>query len=501
MLASSPNRREMLKGTAALGLAAALSRYTKLVAADAPAPAPAPAARPAPTIGIQMDVAALTQPDLNPLMDDLRTRAGVNALFPFIYTYVNRTSGLPATNFRGGNYAVPHMEFYKDTSLTLDEMRAPEVGDLDVLAHTVTAARQHGIKTFAWVLEDNERVPFPAWQSFYEVDFHGRRAQAHPSGPCYNNPDYRGFLLGLVADYASSYDIDGIMWSSERQGGFFNALGAYHHGASSDPGRATCFCEFCQKKAKDLGLDVEHARKGFGELETYVRAGRASQRPRDGYFVEFMRLMLNYPELLAWETLWINSRNDVQAAMYQKVKSIKPALRVGWHVWHNLSFSPFHRAEINYADMAKFSDFIKPVLYSNCAGERMHSFTDSICGNVFGDVPPAQTLDVLYEMLDMHEAPYDSVTARGLSADYVQRETQRARDDVAGTAVEIWPGLDIDVPVPAGAGQCTPESVKASVLGAFHGGATGVVLSRNYTEMKPEHLAGAGAALKELGFM
>ena len=152
--------------------------------------------------------------------------------------------------------------------------------------------------------------------------------------------------------------------------------------------------------------------------------------------------------------------------------------------------------------MAKYSDYIKPVLYSNCAGDRMRSFTDSVGQNIFGDVPRAAMLENFYDMLDYKEAPYDEVTRTGFTADYVKRETQRARDDVAGnpTPVEIWPGIDIDVPVPAGASHCTPESVKAAVMAAFQGGATGVVLSRNYSEMDPAHLAGAGAALKELGY-
>jgi hypothetical protein len=35
----------------------------------------------------------------------------------------------------------------------------------------------------------------------------------------------------------------------------------------------------------------------------------------------------------------------------------------------------------------------------------------------------------------------------------------------------------------------------------FKGGATGIILSRNYTEMKPENLSGAGGALRELGLI
>jgi hypothetical protein len=37
------------------------------------------------------------------------------------------------------------------------------------------------------------------------------------------------------------------------------------------------------------------------------------------------------------------------------------------------------------------------------------------------------------------------------------------------------------------------------VLAVFKAGAPGVFLSRNYVEMKPENLAGAGAALRDLG--
>jgi len=115
-------------------------------------------------------------------------------------------------------------------------------------------------------------------------------------------------------------------------------------------------------------------------------------------------------------------------------------------------------------------------------------------------LPPQQAMDVLYRILDYHEAGYDKVMQTGLSADYVMRETQRAVDDVKGSAVEVWPGIDIDVPVPAGASQCTAEGVKQAVLAAFRGGAGGLILSRNYSEMNPDHLAAAGAALRELGF-
>jgi hypothetical protein len=490
MTDNSITRREMLKATAAIGVAALAMGATE----------PPPTSKPAlPTIGIQMGLPPLATGDLDQLFDDLQKRGGVNTLFPFIYTYAHVTAGMPAQGFHGGNFAIPHMQYYGKTTLKYRDMRATDFGDLDLMARIIPAAKKHGMKTFAWVLEDHDHAPSPAWNDLYEVDFRGRRALSHPAGPCYNNPAYLGFVLGVIEDYTRSYDIDGVMWSSERQGGFFNAIGAYAHGSGADPGKATCFCEFCQKKAASQGIDVERAKQGFAALERYVRNGRKGIRPTDGYFVTFFRLMLDYPELLAWESLWISSREELQKQIYALVKSIKPQLPVGWHIWHNVSFSPFHRAEMDYARLAKFSDYIKPVLYNHAAGERIHAFIDGMSQNVFGDFPRDQAMQALYRMLNYDEAPYDQVLQKGLSPDYVKRETQRAVNDVKADGVQVWPGIDIDVPVPPAAGHCTAESVKQAVIAAFQGGANGLVLSRNYSEMNPEHLSGAGMALDELG--
>ncbi len=91
-------------------------------------------------------------------------------------------------------------------------------------------------------------------------------------------------------------------------------------------------------------LSVAHAAPYFLELEKFVRAVRAKQRPVDGYYVTLWRLMLKYPELLSWEMLWTDSLRETYAAIYQKVKEVKPMLGVGWHIWHNNSFNPIYRA-------------------------------------------------------------------------------------------------------------------------------------------------------------
>jgi hypothetical protein len=486
MSGALPTRREILKAAAAVGAAAVLAGESGGQTAPT-------ANKPKPIVGMQIGALPLCRGNIDLLLDTLRNRGGINSLFVFAFGHEARFVPMAQQGFRGGNYAIPHMQYYKDAGLTYEDMRAPEFPDVDLLERTMKATRNHDFKTYAIVEEAEGEPPNPRWQAFYEIDFHGRRQR----DPCSNNPGYRAFNLGLVEDYTRSYDVDGFMWSSERMGGLTNAIGAKHGGATSDPSRSTCFCEFCTKKAAEQGINVDRAKQGFAALEQFVRAGRAGTRPRDGYFVSFMRLMLKYPELLQWEALWINSRKQLMIDIRNKVKSINPNTPVGFHVWHNASFSPFYRAEIDFAEMAQNADFIKPVVYNSCAGARMKTFVESVGQTIFGDLPPAEILQMLYEMFDYKEAPYDQLAAAGFSTDYITREIKRTLDDIVGSNVPVYAGLDIDIP---GSGApYTADSVKQSVMAAFNAGANGVIFARNYGEMNPDHVAGVGAAMRELG--
>ncbi|HUA39266.1 MAG TPA: hypothetical protein VMA35_12815 [Candidatus Sulfopaludibacter sp.] len=497
------NRRKFIQ----LGVVGTGATLVGIEPAPSESTAAATSTKSSTVVALPIGVAPLAQGDLVAIFDDMQTRAGVNVLFTFIYTHEPHRAGIVREgsrpdSFHGGNYARPHMQFYKDTPLTVQDMSAPEFGGVDVLERVIPVAKKHGIRVFPFILEDNQ---LPAavradWEKLYEVDHHGRRTTGHPGGPCFNNPGYRNFTLGLVEDYARSYDIGGLMWGSERQSGLLNTLGL-SQSSGIDPGRTTCFCEFCLKKGRDCGIDVERARQGYDAVENFVRDRQNGKNPRDGYFTAFWRMLLRYPEVLSWENLWVTSRHELQAAIYHKVKSINPALQIGWHVWQNVTFSPCQRAEENYADLAGFSDFLRPAVYNNVAGGRFVTFVKDARQSVFGDLPPEVTLDVLYRQLNYNEAPFDRLAATGFSPDYVERETRRAVESVAGHPVQVWPGVDIDVPTNPGESQCTPESVGQAVKAAFKGGAQGIILSRNYTEMKSENLSGAGNALRELGVL
>ena len=490
------NRRNFLQSAAA----------GAVIAAQTSDAAPVPAK----TIGIQVGAVSFVDEGVEKVLDAFQQDAQVNTLFVATFTYGRGIAGrqvpgqpLPdhgkqeydTATFKGGSYTRVHPEYYKDT--VLKDLRAPDLGDFDVLESVVPAARKRGIKTICW-FEDVWGRDVPNAAQAQEKTLSG----ANSANLCFNNPNYHNWLLGTVEDYARSHEIDGIMWGSERQGAFANALGSAHGGAGRDPASVTCFCRFCEQKARARGINVQRARAGFKALGEFVTAARQSRRPTDGYHVTLWRLMLRYPELLAWETLWTDSLRETYAAIYQKVKSIKPSIGVGWHIWHNNSFSPIYRAEQDLEVLSPYSDFLKMVMYHNCGGERMAGYIRAVGQTLYGDVPPQELLDFHYRVMDYkQEKPLAELAQSGFSADYVYREAARARAVLNGTKTQLWPGIDIDIPTGPASAKSTPDGTRDAVLAAFRAGSDGVILSRKWSEMKSANLKGAGLAIQQLGLV
>jgi len=134
------------------------------------------------------------------------------------------------------------------------------------------------------------------------------------------------------------------------------------------------------------------------------------------------------------------------------------------------------------------------VMYNNCGGPRMASYVKGVSRTIFGDLSPDDVLNLTYKQQNYKEASLSELPRRGLSADYVARETRRALSGV-GDKVKIWPGIDIDIPTGADEKKTTPDDVRAAVRAALDAGAHGVLLSRKYSEMRLVNLRAAGEAL------
>jgi hypothetical protein len=491
------DRREFLEASTVLASGALLGR---IPGADAPAD---PA-----MIGIQAGAVSFFDEGTEKVLDNFQETAAINTIFLATFTYGRGIGGrqlanqpLPdhgkqqydADTFHGGNYATPHPQYYKNTALVPE--KAPDHPGYDVIADVLPAAHKRGMKVICWfedVLRYTASISAPGFDKAREVVLSGPESDF----ACSRNPNTRHFWLGLVEDYLRSYDVDGLMWGSERQGPLGNVLIANHGGAGAG-GRLACFCQYCVAAAKADGINVDRAKAGYTELAAWATAVRAGRKPADGAFVTFWRLLVKYPEILAWERLWNEALNDTYRDMYTLAHEIAPAKGIGWHVWHNNTFSPFYRAEQDYADFSRYSDFLKVVMYNFCGGERLGQYVRSVNRSVFADLTPEQILAFTYDVQQFHDQPLDKIAAAGLGDDYVLRETKRA---IAGSGprVKIWPGIDIDIPTAATSKKTTPDDVYRAVKAAFEGGAHGVLLSRKYSEMRLDNIRGAGRAIREL---
>jgi hypothetical protein len=264
-------------------------------------------------------------------------------------------------------------------------------------------------------------------------------------------------------------------------------------------GRVTCFCEQHRRAARQQGIDPDRAHEGYRRLDEFVQQALTAQRPADGYFVEFWRLLVENPEILAWDRLFDLGKHQVLAEVRAAVKAVRPDLLVGFHIEHVNSFNPIFRATRRYADLAEKADFLKVVVYNNCGGERYSHFIDNVCSTVFRDVPREELLRFNNHLLNYaNEAALGELPRAGLSADYVTRETQRAIKGVEGKC-KVLPGIDIGIPTGRNSRKASPEDTYAAVSAALKAGADGVILSRKYSEMRLANLAAAGKAVHDCG--
>jgi hypothetical protein len=454
------------------------------------------------TVGIQIDAYSFVDEGTEKVLDILQEKGAVNALCLSTFSYDRGISGrqIPGRPFpdhgvqesdekifHGGNYATPHPEYYRNT--TLKNMRAPDFGQLDIVAEVLPKAKKRGMKVFCSVLDGfNYPDDVPGVKELSEIDLQGNKAGAM----CFYNPDVRAFWTGLVTDLCKSYNIDGILLFNERGGPLLNSLGASHNQNIASAG-VTCFCEHHQKAAKDMGIDYQRARQGYMKLDGFVQASLKGQRPGDGYYVEFARILIEYPEIHAWNKLFDLGKNQVLSDVRSAVKNVNKNLQVGFHIEHVNSFNPIYRATRSYADMANIADFLKVVVYNNAGGERYASFIRNAGSIVFRDVPLNELMKFNNHLLNYaNEAELGDLAAAGLSADYVFRETQRALNGVQGKC-KILPGIEIGI----GSRKATPQETYDATLAAFKAGAQGIILSRKYSEMMLANLEAAGRAVSD----
>jgi hypothetical protein len=463
-----------------------------------------------PFVGIQIAAHSFLDEGIDHCLDLLRQNAMVTAPLVSCYGYYGAMGrplhlmadhGVPKRDNSKRQLPVVWVR-HQDKYFTETKLHHPqpapdcEYADRDVFHELAEPIRKRGMKLYVRIYEpSSDALKYIAnWDRVRQVDCAGKKQ----SKPCLNHPEFRAWTAGTVADLFTNYPLDGIQYGAERSGPLGNLL----HWNS----RPYCFCEFCIAKAKDEGIDAERARRGMNALYEYTQALRSGkENASDGVLVEFLRIIMRYPEVLAWERQWHIANDEVHQVIYDTVKDIRAGAEVGRHVAHvESSMDIFYRVAAPYGEMADSCDFVKPILYHEIAGPRFNNwYINQLGKTILRELDDQQSLKLFYAIFGhdpKNQPTLDQLDERGFTPEYVYRETKRCVDAVKGKA-RVYSGIGLDIPKGGGWGNefwhSDPESVYEAVCRSFDAGAAGIVISREYEENSLPSLKAVGRAVRE----
>jgi hypothetical protein len=466
-----------------------------------------------PPVGVHIAAHSFYDEGIEHCLDFLKETAGVNMLFVTSNSYYGAMfrpkaaqgyHGVPIRDGQGRKvtkiFFKPDERNYAKTTLRHKPLDATlECAGREVFVDIAEAARQRGMKIYERMYEPGDEGlvnNIVGSERIQTVDVYGERGER----ACWNHPDYLHWVEAHVSDLFFNYALDGIQYGAERNG----PLSRLIDWARETP---TCFCEHCRKRADREGVDFERAKAGLTEMTRFIRALEKGGDPgADGALVEFLRILMQYPEIFAWENMHYRAGEELHQRIYDTVKSINPEAQVGRHIDHaQTSWDMFFRAAMPYARMTPCSDFLKISTYHDILGPRLASrIKDGYCRHILRGFPPEQALAVFYAVAGHSpqvEPPFDKLPAEGLSPEYVYRETKRAVDGVAGKS-SIYSGIAIDIPQGRGwgteASPSDPDEVARALRRAFDAGAAGIVVCREYEEMHEASLRAIGQAVRDV---
>lgn len=489
-----------------------MTRRSFLATAALPSTPILAASKPRPLIGIQIAGHSLLDEGMERCLDTIQDTCQANAIFLYSHSYyaahgrapaLYADHGLPVKDERKRQitrvWLRHHREAFKGTTIAMPEPDG-EYGDRDLFAETLEACRKRGLRFYARILEPDIPKLQGRVKNAEKAASIGLDGQPC-SQPCRNHPEWMAWWDALVSDTMKSYALDGFQWGAERMGPLSSVL---WKGAMP-----FCFCQHCGARAKREGIRIERAKEGFRELHRLIaQLYTGSKAPAEGVFTNVLRLLMKFPEILAWDYQWRAALEEQGQRTHALVKAARPTAQVGRHFDHqNTSWDALYLAQWSYADVAASADFIKPILYHDILAPRLLNQLHELKRGPLAEISLQQSLELFYSMrgYDAKLQPkLEDLATRGMDPEYVGIETQRIVDVVNGRCAVI-PGIGVDVPntsagAPDGGKRPSDQAaLRKAITQAFSAGASGILISREYDEMRLESLRTVGQTLRELG--
>lgn len=462
-------------------------------------------------LGIQMSPISMLHEGCDHVYRLLREEVGLNAVFIYSSTYqiphwdrhkhgnLATDHGVTPPDFDYGDtrntWFEPNPQYYRNAPFIRSDDEGRLFADRDVFRESLEAAGEHGFQVYGRALEaEFGSNVVPGWAQVCTIDCYGRATNR----PCPNHPGYQAFWVAVMEDLFKSYpNLAGFKFGAERPGplalALFNGPGFWY-----SKNRPDCFCEHCRNRNEGRGIDTERALLGYRRLHEFTSALQAGTADsRDGALTGCLRILIEYPEILAHHREFIRALEELHARLAGVVRNIRPGALFGLHVYQGATAWDFtHRATLDYRAMAEYVDFLKPVIYQNAAGPRMATFIDSVKDGSFADFDEEGIAQLLFRIQGYQGPRFADMKSRqeGFDTTYVYQETKRCVDELAGRALTLaGPGFDIGGPKETD----TPEFVYETIAACFQAGADGLIVSREYDEMQRPNLQAVGRAIRD----
>jgi len=465
-------------------------------------------------IGVQIAPQNILDEGLNRVLDNLQETAQVNALFLLSHGYYGAKKrspkvlapdhSVPVRDERTRTYPWTWVK-HDDGAFTATALRHAE---------NPAQAEYTGHDIFHEIKDELDRRKIALYARFYEAlflpnyDESGKEIiknwdqvrttdifSQKGDRPCWNNPDYVAFMEATVRDMFQSYQLDGVQYGSESDGPLSKVL---------LKGEVPfCFCEFCKSRNRERGIDPDRALTGFKQLyQAISKTSNSSAVKAQGLFVYVQSIIQKYPEVIAWNHAWFQSEKALHKKLYKNIKSINPRADVGWHVDHQRStWDLYFRTAMPYAEMAETADYIKPIMYHEVMGQRMKGWViDKWKNNLYREFREETILQEFYDTrgYDPELQPrLEELSTSGFHPQYVQRETDRCVS-ATGSNCKTYSGIGIDIPWNDQHQKQDLESITRATEMALEAGADGIVISREYGEMRIPSLKAIGRAIADL---
>lgn len=193
-------------------------------------------------------------------------------------------------------------------------------------------------------------------------------------------------------------------------------------------------------------------------------------------FIEYLRVFMRYPEVLAWNHFWHEHQLNIQKNIYDIVKAFDSSKTVGWHLWHRgRAFSPLMRAEEDYEDLADISDFIKPAIFTHPAGARFAEEVFALKDTILADLETDEIAGMLYKFCGYSsQGSVSEMKDKPFGTSYLKEEIRMARARLKGRA-RLYAGI---AAADYSSWNKTPPSskdIKADIRAAAEAGAEGII--------------------------